>query len=238
MRWWAGSRPATGPLWLSTRRSASAKWAACRRSDASSIAGSTWSSSNAYWSVEPQHLAGIHPVVGIQGALDEAHRRDGRGVLLLQAGDLAEADAMLAGAGAAHGERAMDHAVIHALGTGHLLGIVGVDHEAEMEISVSHMADDDSEKLRLHHIALCLEDAFGKARDGHADIGRPSFRARTQGQPCVIGIMARLPEPVPVFGTGRPAEIAGTVIARDGLHGLRLLHHTLLAAVELEEERR
>src|SRR4051812_18246257 len=157
MPWSAGSRLATAPPWRSMPRWDSARWAACRKSAASSTAGSTSSSSNGFWSVESQHLAGIHPVVGVQRPLDEPHDRHGRGMLLLQAGDLARADAMLAGAGAAHGQRAMDHALVDALGAGHLRRIVRVDHEAEVEIAVAHMADEHGKQLRFRHIALGFE---------------------------------------------------------------------------------
>src|SRR6185369_9043721 len=151
MPWWAASRPATAPPWRSTRRWDSGRWAACRKSAANSTAGSTSSSSSGFWSVEPQHLARIHPVVGIERPFDQAHDGHGRGMLLLQAGDLARADAMLPGAGAAHGEGAMDHAVVHRLGAGHLARVIGMDDEAQMEIAVAHMADEGGEELRLHH---------------------------------------------------------------------------------------
>ena len=53
---------------------------------------------------DPDDLARIEDVRGIERALDRGHHRDRRPRLLGQAVDLAEADAVLAGAGAAHGD--------------------------------------------------------------------------------------------------------------------------------------
>ena len=80
----------------------------------------------------------------------------------LQAMDLAIADAMLAGAGAAHGERAIDHAVVDRWAARHLRRIVGVDQEDQMEIAVAHMADQGCDELCLRDILLGFQDAIGQ----------------------------------------------------------------------------
>src|SRR6185437_11446174 len=72
----------------------------------------------------PHDLARVHDVVGVEGLLDQAHDAERFAVLGLQEVDLAIADAVLAGAGALHGEGAGDQAGVEALGLGDILGIV------------------------------------------------------------------------------------------------------------------
>src|SRR5260370_10004528 len=57
----------------------------------------------------PHDLARIHDVVRVERLLDRAHQRHGLAMLLVEELDLAQADAVLAGAGPAHRQRAPHH---------------------------------------------------------------------------------------------------------------------------------
>ena len=95
---------------------------------------------------------------------------------------LALPDAVLAGAGAFHGERALGQPLDEALGRGDLGRIVHVDQRADVEIAVADMADDRRDQSHLVDVAPGLDHAFGKPRDRHADVGRER-RARPAAAP-------------------------------------------------------
>ena len=67
---------------------------------------------------------------------------------------LAQSDAVLAGAGAVHGQRAHDQAIVQALGFLEFLRIVAVDQEAQMEIAVADVADQRRDQETLLQILL------------------------------------------------------------------------------------
>ena len=87
----------------------------------------------------------------------------------------------------------MHHAVVEALDLRGLRGIVGVEHEAEVEIAVADVADDGANHRGLREVLAGLGDAFGEPRDRHADIGRgqPFGPQRQRG---IIRVVPRLPE--------------------------------------------
>src|SRR5450631_4643484 len=87
-----------------------------------------------------QDLPRIHDVVRVERLLDGAHQRHRLAVLLVQELDLAHADAVLAGAGAAHRQRPRHHAIVQRLGARQVGRIVGIDHHGEMEVAVADMA--------------------------------------------------------------------------------------------------
>ena len=76
--------------------------------------------------------------------------------------DLAVADAVLAGAGAAHRERAHHEAVIDLAGDRELLRLVRVDDVDEVEVAVADVAHDRCHQRAGREVALGLEDAFGQ----------------------------------------------------------------------------
>src|SRR5262245_51475673 len=93
-----------------------------------------------FWErLSPKNLPRIHPVLWVQRLLDEAHQADRLAVLALEEGDLAEADAVLAGAGAAHRKRAVDQPVVECLGPLQLLRIIGIDDDGGVEIAIAHV---------------------------------------------------------------------------------------------------
>src|SRR5580704_12985509 len=93
---------------------------------------------------------------------------------------LALADAMLARAGASHGERPLDQALDESLDALHLLAVIEVEERRRVEIAVPDMADDRRQEAELGDVALRALDAFGKPRDRHAHIGREGGGARLQ----------------------------------------------------------
>ena len=96
-------------------------------------------------------------------------------MLELEVFHLLLADAMLAGAGALHGERPLDQAVDEGLAGRDFRRIVHVHERLDMEIAVAHMADDRGDEPGRLDIPFRFVDAFRKARDRHADIGRNRF---------------------------------------------------------------
>src|SRR5688572_24440734 len=75
---------------------------------------------------EPNDLAGIHDVERVERALDRAHHLDGRSRLLLEIGDLPLADAVLARAGAVHGDGALGESPDQRFCGTHLGGAIRV----------------------------------------------------------------------------------------------------------------
>src|SRR6187399_2347346 len=85
-------------------------------------------------SSEPDYFAGIEQILRIERTLDRTHHRHGIAVLRVEKIELADADAVLAGRSAAHGERAHHDAVIDGFGFGEVFfaGRVHQDHEVEI----------------------------------------------------------------------------------------------------------
>src|SRR5580658_10090615 len=180
-------------------------------------------------------LAGIHDVERIERALDRAHRRKRRlAVLGQQIFHLALADAMLAGAGAVHGQRTLDQALRQRLRASDLVGVVHVDEQRQMEVAVADMADDRRQEPALGNVALGLDDAFGKPRYRHADIGRDNLRARPQRLARQRGVMAGLPQTGTILLARRPVERPAAELARDVGETFRLLGYTRLGAMEFQ----
>ena len=78
----------------------------------------------------------------IERGLDRPHHIDGLAELIGEIIDLAEPDAVLAGAGAVHRDGAGDHAGLKRLGALGLIRLGRVDQDQHMEIAVADMADD------------------------------------------------------------------------------------------------
>ena len=88
-------------------------------------------------------LARIHDVVRIDGPFQDAHQVERRRAMLdLEVLHLLLADAVLARAGALHGERPPHQPVDEGLAGLDLRRIVRVHKRLNMEIAVAHMADD------------------------------------------------------------------------------------------------
>ena len=110
--------------------------------------------------------------------------------------DLAIADAMFPGAGAAQRQRPHHHALVELLRFRQFSGLVRVDQECHMEVPVADMADDRRYKRRLSQIGLGFRDALCQPGDGNTDIRCPAFAARSHCLAGVVGVVPGLPEPV------------------------------------------
>ena len=78
----------------------------------------------------------------VERILDPAHDREGVAVLAREVGALAEADAVLAGAGAAHRLRPLYQPMHEVLAARHLVGVIDVAQQRAVKIAVADMADD------------------------------------------------------------------------------------------------
>ena len=112
-----------------------------------------------------------------QRALDRPHHvhRPGAGFIQQEA-HLVDAHAMLARAGAAHAQGAGYQLVVELLGARALVGVVGVDEVAEVEVAVAHMADKKVGDAAGFDLVHRFEQAIGQAADGHAGVGAGSQR--------------------------------------------------------------
>ena len=133
-----------------------------------------------------------------------------RAMLGLEVFHLALADAVLAGAGAVHGERALDQPLDEGLGARDLVGVVHVDQQRRRGNCRRRHGRRSARSGRSPSMSrLVSVDAFGKPRDRHADVGRE--RACAPGRSAArrpIGVVARLPEPRAVLGAWSPSRTA------------------------------
>ena len=159
-------------------------------------------------------------------------------MLGLEIGHLALPDAVLAGAGAVHRERAGDQPLVQRLGAGDLVGVGHVERHGEVEIAVADMAHDRRDQPALGDVALGRGHAFGEPRDRHADVGREHAGAGPQRPARPIGVVTRLPELGALLGLGRPVERAAAELGRDLAEPARLLGDAGVAAVEFDEQHR
>ena len=118
-------------------------------------------------------LAGIKDIQRIERALQPHHQVE-RVVAVLNAQEihLVQADAVLAGAGSVHGERALDDARVQPLGFLDLARIIGIGKNRAMEVAVADMAEDRRRQEARLEVGNRFVDAVGQARDRHADVGR------------------------------------------------------------------
>src|SRR6185312_3391668 len=107
-------------------------------------------------------LAWIHDVVRIERMLDRAHDIDRAAEFALQERHLALTDAMLARAGAVHGDRPHVEAGDEGFRRLDLLRVLGVEQQRHMEIAVADMTDDRAYEAVLGNIDLGRLYAFGK----------------------------------------------------------------------------
>jgi hypothetical protein len=107
-----------------------------------------------------------------------------------------------------------------------------------VEVPVADVADDRGDQPGRLDVAARLEDALGQPGDRDARVGGEPLRARAQGAAGLVGPVARAPQPPPLALVRRPREAAAAVLGGERPHLRGLRGHLVLAAVELEEERR
>ena len=126
----------------------------------------------------PSTLPGFIRLSGSSASLMLPHHVDRLAVLGFERRDLAVADAVLAGAGAAHRQRARDHPLVVVVDL-RQLGLAGrIDQVDDVEVAVAGMADQADRERRAGVILLGLDDAVGQAGDRHAHVGRPGRASR------------------------------------------------------------
>ncbi|MPM54589.1 hypothetical protein SDC9_101367 [bioreactor metagenome] len=81
------------------------------------------------------------------------------------------ADAVLAGAGAAQADGALHQLAVECLGLHALFGHFRVDQIAEVEIAVTHVADQEVGDAAVVGLFHRVEQRIGQAADGHAGVG-------------------------------------------------------------------
>src|SRR5438552_4499322 len=185
-----------------------------------------------------QNLARVHDVQRIERLLDGAHDVDAVAELVAQEADLALADAVLAGAGAFHGNRAHVEPGDEFFGERDFLRIVDVHQHQHMEIAVAGMADDRRDQAHFGDVGLGFGDAFGEPRNRHADIGRKPLGAGTQRQRRPVGVVPRLPELRPLLRDAGPPKRSPGLFLGDHAEGLGLFGDAGVAAVEFDEQAR
>src|SRR5439155_667188 len=125
----------------------------------------------------------------------------------LQRALLAHADAVLAGAGAFHGQRALHQARVEGFGLVHLGPAAGIDQDHEVEVAVADVAEERDRHRGSLDLLRGFGDALGQARDRHAYVGGYRTRAGLELQAGEVGVVARLPDLRAVFGAGGPLEV-------------------------------
>ena len=126
--------------------------------------------------------------------------------------DLAAAHPMLAGAGAFHGYGAVNKPLVKAFDPCDFRLVQRIAEQHHMEIAIAHMADDGTIKIVCAQIFLGCSHAFRKPRNGNADIGGKHILLARRNGPCrPEGIMAGLPQLLPVLLLFRPFEGAAAI---------------------------
>ena len=152
--------------------------------------------------------------------------------------DLAIADTVLSGTGASQGKRPHYHAFVERFRPRLLFGIIVIDDQAKVKVSVTHVAGDRSKQSRCLDVGLGLSDAFSQSRYRYANIRRPELRLWTHCLTGIGDIVTRLPETVPLLSICGPLEVATAELRRDLAQALGLFYGVLLGAVELEKQGR
>ena len=129
--------------------------------------------------------------------------------------DLLLADAVLAGAGAAHGDRAQRQPLAErfapSISSRELMSISGETWKLPSPTWPTIGAMRPSSAMSR----LRLLDAIGQPRNRHADVGGEASRARPQGRARPIGVVARLPELV--RSSGLVVQAKGAAVGRGDL---------------------
>ena len=154
--------------------------------------------------------------------------------------DLGLAHAVLAGAGAAHVERATHEALHEGFRLGDVVRVARIELRTGMEIAVADVADDRRDNADALGVLDRFGHAIGQPRDRHADVGREArhFRLRLQRLMRPVDVMARLPEFRALLGLGRPVERTAAIAFRQLLEARGLLRHARFRAVEFQKQHR
>ena len=86
-----------------------------------------------------------------------------------------------------------DQPFVEAFRFGHLHGLVRVDHNYQVEVTVAGMADNQCWQERGCNIFLGRDNTFGQPRNRHTYIGRENLPAWAHRPVCVNDVMSRPP---------------------------------------------
>ena len=103
------------------------------------------------------------------------------------------ADAVFAGTGAIHRQRALGNALYEGLGIRDFIRIIHFDQRAGMEIAVAHMANNWRDDAAELDVALGFYDAFRETGNRHAHIRDCDARSSAIRFACPECVVARLP---------------------------------------------
>jgi hypothetical protein len=142
-------------------------------------------------------------------------------MLFTQEGQLPITDAVLAGAGPAHGEGPVHKPLVESHCLREFCSVEGIKQIDHVKVSIANVADDGSRSSFALEVLFGLCDAFGQARDGHADVRRERPRSRSERERGVIGLMASGPESISLLRICGPLEAGSLVRMGDGLDCLR-----------------
>ena len=129
----------------------------------------------------------------IQRAFDRAHQIDGFSVLPGQQVELVPADAVLAGAGAAHRNGTHAHRLRQRFGTIARAAFHGIEQNDKVKIAVAYMAQNRRDEPAFLDVRLGLQDAVGQSRYGNARVGGEAGHAGLERQRGVVRVVARFP---------------------------------------------
>jgi len=80
---------------------------------------------------------------------------------------------MLAGAGAVHLQRPLDHVLDTRLDLFSLLFVPSVVHDALVEVTVTNVSENAGEKAEVVHFLLAHLDDVGQPAERNGDVGAP-----------------------------------------------------------------
>ena len=149
-----------------------------------------------------------------------------------------DAHAVLAGAGALHAQRARHELVVELLGACALVGAVGVDQVAEVEVAVAHMAHQEVRDAAGIGFGHRVQQAVGQAADGYAGVGADGFAAGAALHRGEVGVVPRRPQARALLGRGGPFEGIAAPFAGDVLHHFGLFLHARGRTVEFHQQQR
>jgi hypothetical protein len=132
----------------------------------------------------------------------------------------------------------MNEPLVESFSLRHFFRIARIEHEADVKITVSGMANDRCRQKGAGKVFLRFGDAFGQSRNRDADIIRPELCALAQGLISVGDIMARPPKLPTILRVGSPGKIGAAMLGDDHLDRPRLFRHADLCTVEFKPQRR
>ena len=160
-------------------------------------------------------------------------------MLLLEGADLADADAVLAAAGAAAGEGVVDDAPDELVGAlASPSGSSGSMSEADVEVAVACMSEDAAVEAAAVRARAGEAHRLGELGDGNADVGRPLPAAGHPGRGGVRRRVAGPPEPRASIGIALEHDLGRAFRRGDLLHELEIAVDRLGGAGRLDEEAR